>query len=150
MPSNQLHKWLEKRDWITVEGVMVHPNRDVGLLMRNYKERDEHGRLPAHWFAAKAQTHTHALADVGVLSIGFNPKALTARDKEGETPLDIASRSGACAEIIIGLLSITPRQFVRSLGTMGMGRLYAPVACWRDKMPQWIFSRSPSGLLSLS
>jgi len=140
MPSNQLHKWLEKRDWITVEGVMVHPNRDVGLLMRNYKERDEHGRLPAHWFAAKAQTHTHALADVGVLSIGFNPKALTARDKEGETPLDIASRSGACAEII-GLLSLTPEE-ARSLGTKGMARLYAPVGYWNNEMIWWIQSRS--------
>ena len=94
--------------------------------MRKYKERDEHGRLPHHWFAAKAQTHTHILASVGVDSIGFNPEALTTRDKEDKTPLDIARRSGACAEII-GLLSLTPEE-ARSLGVKGMARLYAPVA----------------------
>ena len=70
-----------------------------------------------------AQTHTHALASVGVLSTGLNPEALTTRDKEGgKTPIDIANNSGACAEII-GLLSHTPEE-ARSLGGMGMCRLY--------------------------
>jgi len=110
------------------------------LLGRKYKERDEHGRLPHHWLAAKAQTHTHALADVGVQSICWNPKALTTRDNKGETPVDIARRSGACAEII-GLLSLTPEE-VRSLGYKGMYRLYAPVAYWQDEMVGWIQSRS--------
>jgi len=90
--------------------------------------------------AAKAQTHTHTLAFVGVQSICFNPEALTTRDNKGETPIDIASRSGACAEII-GLLSITPEE-VRSLGGKGMRRLYAPVAYWWDEMAVWIQSRS--------
>ena len=39
--------------------------------------------------AAKAQTHTHALAMVGVTSICYNLQALTTRDKEGKTPIDI-------------------------------------------------------------
>ena len=52
-------------------------------------------------------THTHILAMVGVVSICYNEEALTARDNEGKTPLDIARRSGSCAEII-GLLSLTP------------------------------------------
>ena len=121
MPSNEHHKWLKKRDWPVVLGAMLHPERDVDLLRRKYKERDEHGRLPHHWMAAKAQTHTHALAYVGVLSIYYNLQALTTRDKEGETPIDIARRSGACAEII-GLLSITPEE-ARSLGWKGMFRL---------------------------
>jgi len=51
------------------ENVMCHPESDVDLLKRKYKERDEHGRLPHHWMAAKAQTHTHVLAYVGVRSI---------------------------------------------------------------------------------
>jgi len=113
---------------------------DVDLLVRKYKERDEHGRLPHHWMAAKAQTHTHTLAYVGVQSIGYNPEALTTRDKEGETPIDIARRSGACAEII-GLLSHTPEE-ARSLGGKGMARLYAPVAYWTSEMVGWITSRS--------
>ena len=117
-----------------------HPDRDLDLLVRKYKKRDEHGRLPAHWLAAKAQTHTHALAFVGVQSICFNYEALTTRDNKGETPLDIARRSGACAEII-GLLSLTPEE-ARSLGWHGMGRLYAPVAYWWDEMAGWIRSRS--------
>jgi len=140
MPSNEHHKWLKKRDWPAVYGVMRHPERDVDLFLRKYKERDEHGRLPHHWMAAKAQTHSHILAYVGVVSIGFNLQALTTRDKEGKTPLDIASRSGACAEII-GLLSLTPEE-ADSLDWERMSRLYAPVAYWRDEMATWIKSRS--------
>jgi len=123
MPSNEHHKWLKKRDWPAVEGAMMHPDRDLDLLRSKYKERDEDGRLPHHWMAAKAQTHTHALAHVGVWSIWLNPEALTTRDNKGETSIDIARRSGACAEII-GLLSNTPEE-ARSLGCMGMNRLYA-------------------------
>ena len=33
----------------------------------------------------------------GVQSIGLNPEALTTRDNKGETPIDIARRSRACA-----------------------------------------------------
>jgi len=90
--------------------------------------------------AAKAQTHTHALTFVGVQSVGLNYEALTTRDNKGETPLDIAHRSGACAEII-GLLSITPEE-ARSLGGDEMYRLYAPVAYWRSEMIGGIRSRS--------
>ena len=107
---------------------------------RSYKERDEHGRLPHHWLAAKAQTHTHVLADVGVQSICRNEEALTTRDNKGETPIDIARRSGACAEIM-SLLSLTPEE-ARSLGEKGMLRLYAPGAFWNDVMNKWIKSRS--------
>jgi len=70
----------------------------------------------------------------------LNYEALTTRDKEGETPLDIARRSGACAEII-GLLSLTPEE-VHSLGGKEMRRLYAPVAYWWDEMARWIRSQS--------
>jgi len=140
MPSNEHHMWLKKRDWPVVQGAMDHPDRDLDLLRRKYKERDEHGRLPHHWLAAKAQTHTHALALVGVRSIGWNPEALTTRDNKGETPLDIARRSGACAEII-GLLSITPEE-ARSLEWKGMARLYSPVSYWLNEMRLWIESRS--------
>jgi len=134
------HKWLKKRDWLAVHDVMLDPDRDVDLLWRKYKERDEHGRLPHHWMAAKAQTHTHTLAYVGVQSICLNLQALTTRDNEGETPIDIALRSGACAEII-GLLSLTPEE-ARSLGGKGMRRLYAPVEYWWNEMGLWINSRS--------
>jgi len=140
MSNNEHHKWLKKRDWLAVQNVVVHPERDNDLLVRKYKERDEHGRLPHHWMAAKAQTHTHTLAMVGVLSIWLNEEALTTRDNKGETPLDIACRSGACAEII-SLLSLTPEEAV-SLSWEGMARLYAPVAYWRDEMHEWIKSRS--------
>jgi len=90
--------------------------------------------------AAKAQTHTHTLAFVGVWSILWNEEALITRDNKGETPIDIASRSGACAEIIV-LLSLTPEE-VCSLGGDEMLRLYAPVAYWRVEMDGWIRSRS--------
>jgi len=90
--------------------------------------------------AAKAQTHTHVLANVGVDSICHNLQALITRDNKGETPIDIAHRSGACAEII-GLLSLTPEE-ARSLGGKEMRRLYAPVAHWRNEMAGWIQSRS--------
>ena len=142
MPSNEHHEWIKKRDWPAVHGVMMHPDRNLDLLRRKYKERDEHGRLPHHWMAAKAQTHTHALAYVGVQSIDYNYEALTTRDNKGETPIEhIARRSGACAEII-GFLSLTPEE-AYSLGKeMGLPRLYAPVAYWRNEMPKWIKSRS--------
>jgi len=139
MPPNEHHKWLKKRDWPAVQGAMLDPDRDVDLLVGKYKERDEHGRLPHHWMAAKAQTHTHALAMVGVQSIAWNVEALTTRDNKGETPIDIARRSGACAEII-GLLFLTPEE-AHSLGKE-MLRLYAPVDYWRFKMIDWINSRS--------
>ena len=93
MVSNEHHKWLKKRDWPAVYGAMFAHDSDVDLHVRKYKERDEHGRLPHHWMAEKAQTHTHALASVGVQSIELNPEALTTRDNKGETPLDIARRS---------------------------------------------------------
>jgi len=140
MVANQHHKWLKKRDWPAVQGSMFAHNRDLDLLERKYKERDEHGRLPHHWMAAKAQTHTHALAFVGVQSICLNDEAFTTRDNKGETPIDIARRSGACAEII-GLLSLTPEE-AHSLGWKGMARLYATVAYWWDEMHDWIRSRS--------
>jgi len=143
MPSNEHHQWLKKRDWPAVKGAMFDPYRDKDLLVRKYKERDEHGRLPHHWMAAKAQTHTHVLTMVGVHSICFNYEAyeaLVTRDNKGETPIDIARRSGACAEII-GLLSLTPEE-ARSLGEEEMARLYAPVAYWTTKMVKWIKLRS--------
>jgi len=140
MATNEYHKWLKKRDWLAVRGANFHPDRDVDLIERKYKERDEHGRLPHHWLAAKAQTHTHTLAYVGVDLICLYVDALITRDKEGKTPIDIARRSGACAEII-GLLSLTPEE-ARSLGWEGMLRLYAPVAYWRSEMNGWIKSRS--------
>ena len=54
------------------------------------------------------------------------------RDNKGETLIDIARRSGACAEII-GLLSLTPEE-ARSLDWEGMGPLHAPVAYWMEWM----------------
>jgi len=102
-------------------------------------ERDEHGRTPLAVIAGKAQRHSHILADVAVLTLIYNFEALATRDKEGKTPIDIASRSGACAEII-NLLSLTPEE-ARS-GYDGMYRLYAPVAYWQDEMVGWIGSRS--------
>jgi len=140
MPPCEHHEWLKKRDWLAVRDVVVAPDNDLDLLRRKYKEKDEHGRLPHHWMAAKAQTHTHALAYVGVESIWLNYEALTTRDKEGKTPIDIACRSEACAEII-SLLSLTPEE-ARSLGWKEMQRLYAPVAYWRNEMNVWIQSRS--------
>jgi len=78
---------------------------------------------------------------VGVYSIYYlNPEALITRDKEGKTPLDIARRSGACAEII-SLLSLNPEE-ARSLGGKEMIRLYAPVANLMVEMDGWIRSRS--------
>jgi len=139
MATNEHHKWFKKRDWPAVRNVMLHPderNGNLDLLVRKYNERDEHGRLPHHWMAAKAQTHTHTLASVGVQSICLNLQALIARDNNGETPIDIARRSGACAEII-GLLSLTPEE-ARSLGAQGMNRLYALVAYWWEEMFLWI------------
>jgi len=139
MAANEHHELLKKRDWPDVVNVM-NATTDVKMVRRKYKERDEHGRLPHHWMAAKAQTHTHALAYVGVQSICLNLQALTTRDNKGETPIDIALRSRACAEII-GLLSLTTEE-ARSLGGKEMLRLYAPVVYWRNEMNGWNQSRS--------
>jgi hypothetical protein len=73
-----------------------------------------------------------------VQSICFNYEALITRDNKGETPLDIARRSGACAEIIALLIP----EAARPLGMDGMLRLYAPVSHWRGTMAGWIQSRS--------
>ena len=73
MATNEHHNRLKKRDWPAVNGAMLHPDRNLDLLVRKYKERDEHGRLPHHWLATKAQKHTHTLANVGVQSIDLNP-----------------------------------------------------------------------------
>jgi len=135
--SNEHHEWFKRCAWPEVLLALLDQDSDD---FRKYKERDEHGRLPHHWLAAKAQTHTHTLAFVGVQSIDYNLQALTTRDKEGKTPLDIARRSEACAEII-GLLSLTPEEAL-SLGWKGMARLYAPVAYWLVEMLDWIQSRS--------
>jgi len=51
MPSNEHHNWLKKRDWPTVRDAMVQLGCNLNLLERKYKEfkeRDEHGRLPHH------------------------------------------------------------------------------------------------------
>jgi len=103
-------------------------------------ERDKHGRTPLAVFSGNAQKHSHILSDCALCIVLYNFEALTTRDNKGETPLDIARRSGACAEII-GLLSNTPEE-ARSLGEMGMLRLYAPVAYWQNEMAKWIQSRS--------
>jgi len=83
------------------------------------------------------------LAKIGVKLVELNPEALTIRDNKGETPLDIARRSGACAEItsVCGLLSLIPEE-VRLLGGEEMERLYAPVFYWMKEMVMWIQSRS--------
>jgi hypothetical protein len=39
MATNEHHKWLKKRDWPAVQDVLLHPEMDVDLLMRKYKER---------------------------------------------------------------------------------------------------------------
>jgi len=140
IPSNEHHKWLKKRNWPAVQEALFHPDLYLDFFRRKYKERDEHGRLPHHWMAEKVQTYTHILAMVGVFSISFNLEALTTRDNKGETPIYIARRSGACAEII-GLLSHTPEE-ARSLGGNEMLRLYAPVSYWMNEMNGWIESRS--------
>ena len=83
MATNEHHEWLKKRDWPAVQDIMCHPDRDVDLIGRKYKERDEHGRLPHHWLAAKAQTHIHIIAYVGIRSASIE-RALITRDSKGE------------------------------------------------------------------
>ena len=109
------------------------------MFMRNCGAVDEHGNFPTHCLAAKAQTHTHVLAYVCVVLVVFNKNTLATRNKKGETPLDIARRSGACAEII-GLLSHTPEE-ADSL-SWDMARVYAPVCYWTSEMNVWISRRS--------
>ena len=109
--------------------------------MRSYR-RDEHRTTAQHWLAEKNKTHTHALASVGLMSIGYNPEALTTRDNKGETPHDIALRSGACAKIK-DLLSLTLQgEEVHSLGLEMLYRIFAPVADWRGEMVVGIYNRS--------
>ena len=112
MVSNEHHKWLKKRDWPAVRGAMAHPDRDFDLLVRKYKERDEHGRLPHHWLAAKAQTHTHILANVGVESICYNPELSPHETRKAKLPstllvgVELVLRSSACSPSL-------PRKLVR-------------------------------------
>ena len=121
MPSNEHHKWLKKRDWLAVvDGIHQQGGNDVDLLVRKYKERDKHGRLPHHWLAAKAQTHTHALAYVGVQSIDLKKAKLPSTLPVGVEPV---LRSSACSPSL-------PRKFVRWV-VMRCG------AC----MHQWLIGR---------
>ena len=139
----RLHMWLKNRDWDAVYSVIRESSHfcgDESLFMRNCGAVDEHGNFPTHCLAAKAQTHTHVLAYVCVVLVVFNKNTLATRNKKGETPLDIARRSGACAEII-GLLSHTPEE-ADSL-SWDMARVYAPVCYWTSEMNVWI-SRSRS------
>ena len=138
----RLHMWLKKRDWSAVYSVIRESSHfcgDESLFMRNCGAVDEHGNFPTHCLAAKAQTHTHVLAYVCVVLVVFNKNTLATRNKKGETPLDIARRSGACAEII-GLLSHTPEE-ADSL-SWDMARVYAPVCYWTSEMNVWISRRS--------
>ena len=50
------------------DDAMGSPARNVDLLKRIYKELDEHGRLPQHWLAEKAQTYTHMFLPVWACS----------------------------------------------------------------------------------
>ena len=108
MTTNEYHEWLKKRDWPAVQNVMLHPDSDDDLLRRKYKERDEHGRLPHHWLAAKAQTHTHTLANVGVQSIDLNPHETRKAKLPSTLPVGVEPvlRSSACSPSL-------PRKLVR-------------------------------------
>jgi len=144
MPTNQHHKWLKKGDWPSAKNAMKTTTdgdgQNIDLLLQHYKELDSQGRLPHHYLAENAQTHTHQLAFVGVWSIGFNSEALVTRDNNGETPLDIAIRSNAC-DIIYDLLSLTPKS-AHSLGGDKLRKMYAPVAYYYNICMGWIESRS--------
>ena len=119
-PSNigEFHSLVEGGDFPAASVHIMMISDDDCILLA--KRLDEHGRTALAVLAGKAQTHTHILAMVGVYSIGLYYEALTTRDNDGETPLDIALRSGACAEII-GLLSLTPEE-ARSLDEEEMFR----------------------------
>ena len=118
--SNEHHKWLKKRDWPTVEGAI--PTK----ICSGESTRREMSMDDCHIIGLQRKLrHTHMLLPL------YN---------DSKTPIDIARRSGACAEII-GLLSLTPEE-ADSLGGKEMFRLYAPVAYWRDGMAGWIRSQS--------
>jgi len=67
--------------------------------------------VPHHWLAEKALTHIF-LPVWACSRFAWMKRPSPQRDNKGETLIDIARRSGACAEII-GLLSLTPRKLVR-------------------------------------
>ena len=142
MTSNKYHNWFKRGDLTAAFRALCAGFGALDQSERRAKmaELDERGRTPLAVIAGKAQTHSHILSHCTVLIVYYNFEALTTRDKEGKTPIDIASRSGACAEII-GLLSLTPEE-ARSLGWKEMRRLYAPVGYWWDEMAGWIKSRS--------
>ena len=127
MPANRFHDWLEQGKIVTIAKNLN--DSEVSDEAIRSEEVDDRGRTPLAVLAEQARSYSHILADVGVRLVGLNPEALITRDKEGKTSLDIASRSGACAEII-SLLSLTPEE-ARSLGGKEMRRLYAPVAYMR-------------------
>jgi len=135
-----MHEWCKNKNIESILDYLDDPDIEDDDMEALVREVDEHGRLPHHWLAGNAQYCTPALAGVFVTLVFLSPKALIIGDNAGETPLEIASRSRACAEII-GLLSLTFKE-ARSLSEEGMLRLYAPVAYWRDEMYIWIESRS--------
>ena len=138
MTTNLLHEKLNN-DVTAAQAYVFNPGVNRTIKLKLAKEVDELGRTPLAVLAGKAQRHTHALAGFAVELLCLYLQALSILNNDGETPIDIARGSGACAEII-GLLSNTPEE-ARSLG-MGMYRLYAPVAYWMDEMSGWIKSRS--------
>jgi len=142
MISNKFHKWFKQGDLIAAHRALyaVLGALDQRERLAQMAGRDKHGRTPLAVIVGNAQKHSHILSDCALWIVLYNFEALATRDNKGDTPLDIASRSGACAEII-SLLSLTPEE-ARSLGEKGMRRLYAPVAHWCDEMIGWIRSRS--------
>jgi len=125
-----------------VEKELADPN--VLDEKERMKEIDDNGRTPLHLFAEIAQKRTHYLADVGVRLVCDFLFALQTKDNYGETPLEIARRTHACADVI-GLLSQTPES-IRALGGARLSQLYAPVTYWRNMMVQFCQQKSWDGL----
>jgi len=139
MTTNLLHEKLNN-DVTAAQAYVFNPGVNRTIKLKLAKEVDELGRTPLAVLAGKAQRHTHALAGFAVELLCLYLQALSILNNDGETPIDIARGSGACAEII-GLLSLTPEE-ARLLEFKGMARLYAPVTYWRNEMALWIRSRS--------
>ena len=132
MPLAHLHSLIEEGNFPAARDHLDDDAVSYVDCVQMSKELDERGRSPLAVFAGKAQSFSHILASVGADLVYYNPEALTTLNKRGETPLEIARGSEACAEII-GLLSLTPEE-ARSLGGDEMNRLYAPVGYWYNEM----------------
>ena len=112
MPHNIFHEMFIDMAWVEAKYTMEweddeNKEEEVEFIISNLMEKEPlQGRTPLHVLAANSATRTPTLAAVASEMVFLYPLALTTKDDNHETPLEIAVANSSYPEII-KLLSIT-------------------------------------------